>query len=76
MVWCVDDLKVSHKSAFDITKLAGYLDNIYPGLEVNRLIVHDYLGMIQDFTENGNVKVSVIPYLNEILCDFLEHLGS
>ena len=28
-----------------------------------------------DFSEDGNVKVSMIPYLNEILHDFPELLG-
>ena len=28
-----------------------------------------------DFSEDGNVKVSMIPYLNEILNDFPELLG-
>ena len=32
VVWHVDDLKVSHKKATEITKFAMYLDNIYPGL--------------------------------------------
>ena len=44
VVWHVDDLKVSHKNAFETTKLAGYLDDIYPGLRVNCRNVHDYLG--------------------------------
>ena len=34
VVWHVDDLKLHHKNAFKITKLAGYLDDIYPGLKV------------------------------------------
>ena len=28
-----------------------------------------------DFSEDGNVKVSMIPYLNEVLHDFSELLG-
>ena len=50
VVWHVDDLKVSHKKAFEITKLAGYLDNIYPGLKVNYGKVHHYLGMNLNFS--------------------------
>ena len=45
VVWHVDDLKVSHKKAIEITKLAMYLDDIYPGLKVHRGKIHDYLGM-------------------------------
>ena len=76
IVWHVDDLKVSHKKAIEITKLAMYLDNIYPGVKVNRGEIHDYLGIYLDFSEDGNVKVSMIPYLNEILRDFPELLGN
>ena len=75
VVWHVDDLKVSHKKAIEITKLAMYLDDIYPGLKVNQCKIHDYLGMNLDFSEDGNVKVSMIPYLLEILRHFPELLG-
>ena len=51
IVWHVDDLKVSHSNAFEITKLAGYLDNTYPCLKVNFGKVHDYLGMNLDFSK-------------------------
>ena len=71
----MDDLKVSHKKAIEITKLAMYLDNIYPRLKVNCGKIHDYLGMNLDFSEDGNVKVSMIPYLNIILRDFPDLLG-
>ena len=75
VVWHVDDLKVSHAKAIKITKLAMYLDGIYPGLKVNRGKIHDYLGMNLDFSEDGNVKVSMIPYLLEILHDLPELPG-
>ena len=75
VVWYVDGLKVSHRNTFEITKLAGYLDDIYPVLKVNSDKIYDYLGMNLDFSEDGNVKVSMIIYLNEILRDFPELLG-
>ena len=75
VVWHVDDLKVSHKKDIEITKLAMYLNDIYTGLKVNQGKIHDYLGMNLDFSEDGNVKVSMILYLNEILHDFSELLG-
>jgi len=34
-----------------------------------------WIVMNLDFSEDGSVKVSMIPYLNEILCDFPELLG-
>ena len=72
----MDDLKVSHKKAIEITKLGMYLDNIYPGLKVNHGKVHDYLGMNLDFSEDRNMKVLMIPYLNEIIHDFQELLDN
>ena len=62
VVWPVNDLKVSHKNAFEITQLAGCLDDIYPGLKVNHRKVHDYLGMNLNFSKDGNVKISMKPY--------------
>ena len=75
VVWYVDDLKITHTKAIEITKLAMYLDGIYHGLKVNRGKMHDYLGMNLNFSEDGNIKVSMIPYLNEILRDSTELLG-
>ena len=72
----VDDLKVSYKKAIEITKLVMYLDNIYPGLKLNRSKIHDYLVMNLDFSEDENVKVSMMPHLNEILHNFPELLGN
>ena len=75
IVWHVDDLKVSNRKAIEITKLAIYLNDIYPSLKVNRGKIHEYLGMNLDLSEDGNIKVSMIPYLLEILRDFTELLG-
>ena len=58
VAWHIDDPKVSHTKAIELTKLAMYLDNIYPGLKVNRSKIHDYLSMNLDFSEDGNIKVS------------------
>ena len=52
VVWHVDYLKVSYKKAIGITKLEMYLDDIYPGLKVNRGKIHDYLGMNLGFSED------------------------
>jgi len=45
VTWHVNDLKVSHKDPFEITKFATYLSSIYgKKLSVKRGKVHDYLG--------------------------------
>ena len=75
VVWHVDNLLVSHKDSFEITKLAVYLEDIYGGLLVKRGKVHDYLGMTLDFSKKRSLQVSMIPYLNNILQEFPEKLG-
>ena len=54
-MWHVDDLLVSHKDSFEITKLAVYLEDIYRGLSIKRGKVHDYLGMTLDFSKRGEL---------------------
>ena len=63
VVWHVDDLKVSHKSDFEITRFADYLISIYGGLSNSQGKVHDYLGMNIDFIDKGKLQVSMKTYL-------------
>ena len=77
MVWHVDDLKVSHLKPLEIMKFACYLSHIFgPKLAVKRGNIHDYLGMDLDYSEKGQVKVSMIKYLKKILAAFPEDLLS
>ena len=76
VVWHVDDLKVSHVDSFEITKLAWYLYEIYGALAVKRGKVHNYLGVDLCLLTNGKVQVPMKTYLNNILCDFPEYLGT
>ena len=63
MTWHVNDLKVSHKNPFKITKFATYLVSIYgEKLSVKRGKVHDYLGMDLDYSKKGAVKVPMSKY--------------
>ena len=71
-VWHVDDLKVSHKRDFDITRFADYLISIYEGLSSIRGKVHDYLGMNLDFSDKLNLQVSMIQYLINVLKELSE----
>ena len=70
VVWHVDDLEVSHKSEFDITRFAYYLISIYGGLPSIPGKVNDYLGMNLDFSDKGQLQVSMIPYLINVLMEF------
>ena len=64
VVWTVNDLKVSHKDPFEVTKFATYLSSIYGNkLKLQREKVHYYLGIYLDNSDPGVVKVSMIKYL-------------
>ena len=52
------------------------LDSLYPGLTVKRGRVHTYLGMEMDFTEEGKDIVAMHKYLDNILKEFPEHIGT
>ena len=67
VIWHVDDLKVSHKDPFEITKFAHYLSLQYgKKLTVKLGKVHEYLGMDLDYSRKGAVKVGMIKYLQNV----------
>ena len=73
--WHVDDLKVSHMEPAEVTKFGDWLSKTY-GVSVatHRGKVHDYLGMIFDFSEKGKVMVNMIEYIKTIINDFPEEI--
>jgi hypothetical protein len=73
--WHVDNLKVSHVDPKEVTKFGEWLSKIY-GVSVatHRGIVHDYLGMIFDFSEKGKVMINMIKYIKGIINDFPEEI--
>jgi Reverse transcriptase (RNA-dependent DNA polymerase) len=81
VVWHVDDLKVSHKHASVVTKMATWLKATYERLftdgsgamTLHRGKVHEYLGMTLDYSVKGKVKVTMIPYIKEIIDQFAPH---
>ena len=75
VLWHVDDLKISCKDSFEITKLLSYLNKLYGG----KLVAHrgkkcDYLGMNLDFSEPGVFTVDMIPYIQNVIADFPEEI--
>jgi hypothetical protein len=73
--WHVDDLKVSHMGPAEVTKFGDWLSKTY-GVSVATHLgkVHDYLGMIFDFSEKGKVMVNMIEYIKTIINDFPEEI--
>ncbi len=73
--WHVDDLKVSHVDQDEVTKFGRWLSETY-GVAVaeHRRKVHDYLGMILDFTMDGHVIINMTKYIKTILTNFPEEI--
>jgi hypothetical protein len=70
-VWHVDDIKMSHIDEKEVSKLITWLKSIYgKDMRVSRGRVHDYLGMTLDFTNKGEVKVTMIDYLKGVINNF------
>ena len=42
-------------------------------MKLCRVKVHDYLGMNLDYTIKGEVKITIIPYIKEMIKDFREY---
>ena len=73
--WHVDDLKVSHKDPFEVTKFSTYLAGIYgEKMTVTRGLVHKYLGMDLDLHEQGNANIFMIKYICGVLEEFPEEI--
>jgi len=76
VIWHVDDLLVSCKDTFELTKLQYYLGSINdPGLTINRGREHHYLGMDLKFCKDGSLEVGVFDYVKDVINDFPEDIG-
>ena len=64
VIWHFDDLKLSHVTTYENTKFVEWLHKIYgKELTVYQGKNHDYRGINLDWSYNGEVTVSMIPYL-------------
>ena len=69
--WHVDNLKVSHVDPKEVTKFGEWLSKTYGvSIATHRGKVHDYLGMIFDFSKKGKVMINMIKYLKNIINNF------
>jgi hypothetical protein len=75
LVWHVDDVKISHVSPKVVTRMINWINKTYVrifedgsgSMKVSRGKKHDYLGMSLDFTERGSVRISMKPYVEEMV---------
>ncbi len=73
--WHVDDLKVSHCDPAQVTIFREWLSKKYGvAVATHRRKVHDYLGMIFDFSAKGKVMVTMVEYIKDIIKDFPEEI--
>jgi hypothetical protein len=73
--WHVDDLMISHTSNEAISQFIGALKDIYgDNLAENTGRIHDYLGMIFDFSERDKVKINMTEYLSKVIANFPEEI--
>ena len=75
----VDDLKVSCKDKKANEEVVDYLKNIYEieelkGLKATKRQRHKYLGMILDFSTEGEVTIDMQEYVENMLRDFKEYI--
>ena len=81
LVWHVDDINVRHVEAEVVTRMEKWLRKTYKRLFKDRSSKiklcrgknHDYLCTNLDYTIKGEVKITMIPYIKEIIQDFIEH---
>ena len=75
IVWHVDDLKMSHKDQDVVTDVINWLKGIYgEHMRISRGKKHDYLGMDLDFSHDGEVWVTMVNYVQQIIDDFPEEI--
>jgi hypothetical protein len=75
IIWHVDDLKLSHVDINVVKDEVKWLESIYGPLVGSISDQHTYLGMDLEFKDRC-LTISMIPYLQEIMDEFLDPLVS
>ena len=76
ITWHVEDLKILHKSEWEITKVIKWLAKIYGDANVKRGKQQEYLGMDYGYRKPGQVRVSTKPYVDKIIQSFPKDIRS
>ena len=72
--WHVDDLKVSHCDPAQVVIFGEWPSKKYGVAVATHRVIHDYLGMIFDFSAKGNMIVTMMEYIMNIIMDFPEEI--
>jgi hypothetical protein len=76
--WWVDDLKISHVDSKVVDHVIDMLDEEFgkeTPMNKSRGKVHDYLGMILDFSEPGQLTVDMVEYIKTIISEMPEEMS-
>jgi hypothetical protein len=68
--WHVDDLKISHVDSKVVDRVIDMLDREFgkeTPMNKSRGKVHDYLGMILDFSKPGELTIDMVDYIKTII---------
>jgi hypothetical protein len=85
IAWHVDDLKILHVDPTAVTGIIKLLDDTYgqkivggkrAAVTFTRGRLHDYHGMLLDYSESGMVKIHMKAYVSEILDEMPEDMDS
>ncbi len=75
IIWHVDDLMALCVVDFELTKLSCHLANIYgPKLMMHKRNKHNYLGVDLECQQDGQLSVSMVNYLKNIIDGFPEKI--
>ena len=72
IIWHIDDLKISHVDPKAVDEVISLLQAEFRQegpLTVNLGWLHNYLGMILDFSIPGKVEIQMYDYIDKMLAD-------
>ena len=72
IIWHIDDLKISHVDHTAVDEVICLLRDKFRQagpLTVNQGWLHDYLGMILDFSIPGKVQIQMYDFIDKMLAD-------
>ena len=70
IMWHVDDLQISHVNSHVVTTIINALNKEYGDimpLTISRGKVHDYLGMVFDYSTEGQVLIQMYQYIRAVI---------
>ena len=63
----VDDLMITGVNSTDVENVVDLITGVYKTVKVNRGKLHSYLGMTLDFSKDGDCKITMDGYVDEVL---------